>query len=255
MLGTVGQLLGIGGLVVCLLLAVGVVMGRGWAVGTVDDVAGRIDAQIAKTGPILDQAQTRVGEISGRVSSVSEIAAAIAADPNPLPNAFDGLRSALTSVSDGYQNLRTRYADLRETAVSIGDVLATLDRLLPGVSIPQGPADALSALDARLQELDAKVMALIAIEPGQGPVNKAAAAVSQAANDVSARVQGASDGLGEVQQEIAKLRADIASAADTLRLWITLGAIGVILLLLYLALLNWVLFRHAGEIRRKTSAG
>jgi hypothetical protein len=28
-----------------------------------------------------------------------------------------------------------------------------------------------------------------------------------------------------------------------------------VVLLLYLALLHWVLFRHSGEIRRKTSAG
>ena len=35
MLGTIGQVVGIIGMVVCLVLAIGVVFGRGWAVGTV----------------------------------------------------------------------------------------------------------------------------------------------------------------------------------------------------------------------------
>ncbi len=195
-LGTAGQVVGVVGIVVCLLLAVGVVLGRGWAVGTMDDVAAAVDAQIAKADPLLTQASVKVGEISGRVSTVADLAAGIAADPSPGGAVADTLRSALASVSDRYQALRSNYVDLRESVQSVVDRLQTLDRLVPGFTIPQGPVDALAALDARLKEFDAKVTSLITIEPGQGPVNKAAAAIAQAAGEIDARITDLQGGSG-----------------------------------------------------------
>ena len=254
-LGTVGQVFGIVGIVVCLVLVVGAVVGREWAVGTVDDVAAAVDAQIAKADPLLTQASATVGEISGRVSTVGDVAAGVAADPSPGGAVADSLRTVLATVSDRYQALRTNYGDVREAVVSMVDRLQTLGRIVPGVSIPQGPVDALAALDTRLQAFDAKVTGLITIDPGQGPVNKAAAAIAQAASDVNTKLTDLQGGIGDVQQRVSTLRTRISDAAGTMKMGITLGEIGSILVFLYLALLNWVLFRHSGEIRRRTSAG
>lgn len=254
-LGTAGQVLGIVGIVVCLVLVAGVVVGRGWAVGTVDDVAAAVDAQIAKTTPLLDRAQATVGEVSGRVSTVADIAAGVAADPSPGGEIAQGLRTALASVSARYQGLREGYADVRETVVSLIDRLQTLDRLVPGLSIPQGPIDARATFDERLNEFDAKVTDLITIDPGQGPVNQAAARIAEAATGIEARLHELQDGIGQVEERISELRADVASAAATANTAITLATILLVVLLLYLALLHWVLFRHSGEIRRKTAAG
>ncbi len=254
-LGTAGQVAGIVGIVVCLLLVVGVVVGRGSAVGTVDDVAAAIDAQIAKADPLLTQVSAKVGEISGRVGGVADIAAGIAANPSPGGTVADTLRAGLATVADRYQTVRANYADVRESLVSMGDRLQTLGRIVPAISVPQGPIDALSALDARLQAFDAKVNGLLTIDPGQGPVNQAAAAIAQAANDINTRISDLQGGLGDVQQRVSTLRTRLADTANTINFWITLGAIGSILVLLYGVLLNWVLFRHSGEIRRRTTAG
>jgi hypothetical protein len=254
-LGTVGQVLGVVGLVVCLVLAVGVVAGHEWSSSTVDDVAAAVDAQIAKADPLLTQASARVGEISGRVSTVGDIAAGVAADPSPGGAVADSLRAVLATVSDRYQTLRASYVDVRGSVQSVIDRLQTLARIIPGFSIPQGPVDALGGLDARLQAFDAKVTGLITIDPGQGPVNKAAAAIAQAAGDVNTKLADLQGGIGDVQQRITDLRTKISDAAGSVKMGITLGSTGSIVLLLYLALLNWVLFRHSGEIRRKTAAG
>jgi len=253
-LGTAGRVVGIVGIVVCLLLAVGVVIGRGWAIGTVDDVAAAIDTQIVRVDPILTQASTRVAEISGRLGTVADLAAGIAADPSPGGGVADKLRAGLASVSDRYQALRSSYADLRENVVSMVDRLKLLDRLVPGFSIPQGPIDALAALDSRLQEFDAKVNDLLTIEPGQGPVNQAAAAVAQTVGEIQVKVDVIQAGLTDVQQRIAALEARLSDTAGTIKTAITLGSVGTILLLLYVALLHWVLFRHSGEARRPKPA-
>jgi hypothetical protein len=254
-LGTAGQVVGVVGIVVCLLLVIGVIVGDGWAVGTVDDVAASIDAKIAKADPLLTQASAKVGEISGRVSTVADIAAGIAADPSPGGAVADALRAGIATVSDRYQTLRTNYAGVRESVQSVVDRLQTLDRLVPGISIPQGPADALAALDARVQEFDAKVSGLVTIDPGQGPVNQAAAAIAQKAGEIDAKITDLQGGIGDVQQRVSALRTKLSDTSGGIKLGITLGAFGSILLLLYLALLHWVLFRHSGEIRRKQPAG
>jgi prefoldin subunit 5 len=254
-LGSIGQVVGVVGIVVCLLLVIGVIVGDVWAVRTVDDVAAAIDAKIAKAEPLLDQASAKVGEISGRVSTVADIAAGIAADPSPGGAVADALRAGLATVSDRYQTLRSNYAGVRESIQSVVDRLQTLDRLVPGISIPQGPADALAALDARLQEFDAKVTGLITIDPGQGPVNQAAAAIAQKAGDINTKITDLQGGIGDVQQRVSALRTKLSDTAGTMKLGVTLGAFGSILLLFYLALLHWVLFRHSGEIRRRQPAG
>ncbi len=254
MLGTTGRVVGVVGIVVCLLLAVGVLVGRGWAVGTVDDVSAAVDAQIAKTDPLLTKASSVVGEISGRVSTVSDLASGIAANPTPGGAVADTIRAGLTSISDRYQALRASYADMRETAVSAIGRLQTLSRIVPGFTVPQGPVDALAALDAKLQEFDATVTGLITIDPGQGPINQAAAAVAQKANDVNAKLDGVQSGIADVQGRISALQAQIADAADSVKLGITLGSVGSILLLLYIAFLHLVLFRHASEIRARATA-
>jgi hypothetical protein len=253
-LGIAGQVVAIVGIVVCLLLAVGVVVGRGWAIGSVDDVAASVYKTIAKVDTLMSQASETDGEISGRVGTIEDLAAGIAADPSPGGAVADTLRAGLASVSERYQALRSNYSDVRESVVSMVDRLQTLDRLVPAISIPQGPIDALSALNARLQEFDEKVTGLITIEPGQGPVNQAAAAIAQKAGDINAKITDLQGGIGDVQQRVSALRAKLSDTAGTMKLGITLGAFGSILLLLYLALLHWVLFRHAGEIRRRQPA-
>lgn len=253
-LGTAGQVIGIGGIVVCLLLIVGVVFARGWAVTTVTDVSSTIDTQIAKVLPLLDTAQSTVGEVSGRVSTVADIAAAIAADPNPGGDLADGLRTAIAGVNERYQGLREGYAGVRETVFSVVDRLQTLDQLIPGLSIPQGPIDALTTFDMRLQEFDTKVNDLLTIEPGSGPVNEAAGRISQAANGLDTRLAEVETSIGEVETKVGALRTDLANVTGTIDGAITAATISIVLLLLWIALLHWVLFRHSGEIRRGTSA-
>ncbi len=253
-LGTTGQVVGIVGIVVCFVLIAGVVFGRGWAVSTVSDVTATIDAKITEVSPVLTQAHSTVGEISGKVSTVADIAAGIAADPNPGGQFAQTLRDAVSGVNDRYQSLRAGYAGIRETALSIIDKLQTLDRIIPGLTIPQGPIDALNTFDARLQEFDAKVNDLLTIDPGNGPVNQAAAKISAAASGIDSKLQDVQDGITAVDDRVTQLRTDITNVADTVNLVITLATVFIIVLLLYMALLHWVLFRHSGEIRRKRIA-
>jgi hypothetical protein len=250
-LGRAGQVVGIVGIAVCIGLAVGVLLGRGWAVDTVDDLAMTVDAQIARADPLLADATTKISEVSGRVSTVSDIAQRIADTPNPAPGAGDGLRSGLATLSDRYLALRTTYADAKETATSMIDRLETLDRLVPAIEIPQGPIDALAALDQRVTEIDETVMGIISVDLEGQPVRTAAAAVVEKAAEVDAKLARVTAGIEQVEQRLDTLQAEVAAMADTASTAITVGTLGAILLLAWIAVLHWILFRHSSEIRAR----
>lgn len=254
-LGTLAQVAGVVGIVLCLLLAVGVLLGRGWATDTVSQVTAGIDAKVAKAVPLLDTASEKVSEVSGRVGAVADAANALAARPNPSNELLQGLMGALTNVSDRYLELRATYGELRTTAVTALDRLETLDRLIPGFEIPQGPVDALTRLDASVSELDAKIMGLADAIPETGPIDAAATAIATKATEIEAKLQGLVTVIDDAQARLAELRTQLASTASTLNTAISIGSIGVILVLVYFALLHWVLFRTGRRLRREAAAG
>ena len=113
-LGLAAQVAGIVGIVLCLVLAVGVLVGRGWAMDTVSEVATGIDAKAAKAVPLLDTASQKVSEVSGRVGVVADAANALAARPNPSNEFLQGLMGAVGNVSDRYLELRATYGELKD---------------------------------------------------------------------------------------------------------------------------------------------
>jgi hypothetical protein len=238
------------GIVVSLVLIVGVLLGRGWLVGKVDDVAATIDGGLARAVPLLDKASARVSEVSGRVGSVADAANALAANPNPAPGLSEALAAQMAPISDRYLALRSSYTDVRTTVGSAVDRLNTLDQMLPFISIPQGPTDALQTLDARVQSIDATVTDLLDT-PGAGAVNKVAAAIATKAEDVQARLATVTTALDEANTRLAALRVNVQTKADQVKLIVTLISIVLILAFIYSAFLHWVLFRASSGRRRR----
>ena len=253
-LGLVAQIAGVIGIVLCLVLAVGVLVGRGWAMDTVSEVATGIDAKVARAVPLLDTASQRVSEVSGRVGAVADAANALAARPNPSNELLQGLAGAVGNVSDRYLELRATYGQFRDTAATALDRLQALDRLIPGFEIPQGPVDALANLDAGVSELDARIMGLANAIPESGPIDAAATAIATKAGEVQAKLDGLVGVIDDAQTRLAELRTQLDSTAATISTTISIGSIGVILLLFYFALLHWVLFRTGRQLRREAAA-
>jgi hypothetical protein len=250
-LGRTGQVAAIVGIVVSLALIVGVLLGRGWLVGKVDDVAGTIDSGLAKGVPLIDNASAKISEVSGRVGAVEDAANALAANPNPAPGLSEALQAQMTPISDRYLALRTSYTTVRTTVGSALDRLNTLDQMLPWFSIPQGPGDALQALDTRFQSIDATVTSLLET-PGSGAVNAIAAAIATKAGDVQARLDTATAALDDANTRLAALRVNVQTKADQVKTIITLVSLALILGLLYSAFLHWVLFRASAGRRRRS---
>ena len=240
------QVVGIVGIVVVILLAVLVLLGRGWAVDKVDVVAASIDDGLAKVPPLLDRADDGVTRVQERITIVGDAATAVSAAANEPPEIVQRFSAALTGVSERYIPLRESYADARARIVSVSDRLETLDRLLPGMSLPQGPSDTLVALDTKVQALDDRIMGLLTVNERASRVGEAADAVNAKTTEVVGSLDEVKVGIGNLEVRLEETRTKVASTADSVRLAITIGTLIVLLLLAYLAALHVVLYRWAG---------
>jgi hypothetical protein len=252
-LGAAAQIAGVVGIIVCLLGAVGMIFGRGWAVGTVDRVATGIDSQVARADPLIDSAAVRARQVSDVVDAVVTVSTAAVAEANPGPAVVEDVRARVAALTERYLALRTEYVQVRDQIASVGDRLETLDGLLPAVSLPQAPREALQEIDARMQDIDAQMTELLDFLAS----NPIASAVRDWASSIVDRVRGIADRVDRVESAIAlvkarsvSLRADVASTANTAEGVITLGAVGSIVVLLYLALVHAALYLYGAGLRR-----
>lgn len=248
-LGVAGQAVGVIGIVVSLALIVAVLLGRGWAVDRTDEVAASVNGALTRGVTLVDTASTRVSEVSGRLGGVVDAANAMATQSNPAPGLSAALSAQLQPIEDKYLALRSAYTDVKSTIVSAFDRLQTLDRLLPFISIPQGPVDALTTLDGKFQDLDAKMTDLFTT-PGSGAVNAVAAGIATRASNLQGGLESVTTTLDDVSTRVTALQVKVQDKADQAKLLATLAAIVLILLFVYLAFLHWVLFRASSRVRR-----
>ncbi len=253
--GLLGQVVGIVGMVVCLALVVGVLLGRGYVMGAASTVAGALDAAVARAEPLLDKAATKVETVAQRAGEAAAAAEAIALDPNATPAGLQAVLDRLGAVSLRYLELRGTYAGAREQVVSVLDRLAVIDRFVPGVSVPQGPIDALASLDDKARAVDAPIVGLIDAGVAVQAVNATAGAIAEKARAVEAGLGEITTGINDVQGRLENLRAEIARVADTVSTLVTVIAIVLIVVLLYLTLLHLVLFRSSRGLARARAAG
>jgi phage-related minor tail protein len=251
-LGLTAQAAGVIGIVLFVALAVVMLLGRGWATSTVDDISAGFDAELARAVPLIDNASARVSEISGRVDALTDAANALASQAAAAPGLLGGLRDQVANLESRYLELKATYGDLRETTVTALGRVQVIDRLLPGFDIPQEVIDTLKAIDARLQELDARIMDVSAAVT-DGPVQQVGGAVAERAALLQMQLAKGTAALDTAQVRLAELRAQIASTADTINMVISIGSILLFLLFLYFALLHYVLF-HVGRGMRRAPA-
>jgi hypothetical protein len=254
-LGMAAQIAGVVGIIVCLVLAAGVLLGRGWATDTVSTVTTNIDAKLAEAVPLLDTASSKVSEVAGRVGAVADAANALADRPAPSSELLQGLMGAVTNVSDRYLELRATYGSLKESVTGALEGLQTLDRLIPGFSIPQGPVDALAKLDAAVTEMDAKITGLTDAIPESGPIDMVATAIATKVGEVEAKLQTLVGVIDDAQARLAEVRTQLASTSGTINTVISIGSLGLVLALLWVAVLHWVLFRAGRRLRVEATAG
>jgi hypothetical protein len=232
---TAAQVFGWIGLVFCLVLAIGILVGRGWLAEQVDGVFDSVDQAVGRGTTIVAQTngrlQERVADIDGLLAEVSSVAGNVSVPPS--------LAERVTSIADRFSQIRDGWVAVRARIDAALETLAQLDRALPFVDLPSGPTEELAALDQRVAEIDANVARM---RSGVTTTVRAIADGATGLRDVVGRVADVADrletGLDAVQDRIDRARSSIDNV-----MWLTTAVL--LLLVAYIALLNVIIIRQA----------
>ncbi len=248
--GRAFQVAGVAGFVVCLVLVLGVWLGRAWAVTQVDGVVGSLDAGLMRAGAAATEASGEIDKVAAGMGDVASVADQAANGSITVPpEVSQAIGTRLSAAADRYRSFRAAYGNLREQVVSVVDTLQSIDRFIPGISVPQGPIDALANLDERVQALDSSVTELVTLANGAGTGRDAAAQLASQAADTQATLTDASSLVQSVTDTTDALQREVNDAGSTANLLFTIIAIVFTLVILYVAALNVALWALGGRWR------
>jgi hypothetical protein len=246
-----GQTLAVVGIVVCIVLGALVILARGWAVDQVDAVGGSIDAGLARGIPALQAADAKIADVNTAVQEVADAATAVASSDAVAPQVAQALSGRLSGISERYLPLRAGYADARSDLVSALDRVQAVQRFVPGLTIPQGPIDALASLDQAVRGVDERITGILEANRGGTAIREIAQRVADAAPGVQAALDDASTRIDNAEARLNEARADVTSTMDRIATLITIVALLILALLVYVVALHVVLLRAAGGLRRE----
>jgi hypothetical protein len=229
------------GIVVCAILIVVAVLGRFYAVGKVDELAGRVDQGLQRGVTLVETTSGRVQPVADAASTVVDAAEAAAASPSGPIGTIVGVLGDVTGLGERYRQFRTTYDEARQVVLGAFERLHTIDALIPQIEIPTGPEEAFRALDERILSLDQAFTDLDAASPLGDFTSDTASKIAEKAQVVESAVGGIASALDDAKTRLQQARTDVQSLAGTINLAITLLIVVIILGFLYIAFLNWLL--------------
>ncbi|HYH92485.1 MAG TPA: hypothetical protein VD763_04935 [Candidatus Saccharimonadales bacterium] len=238
------EIFGMVGLVLCLLLAIAIIIGRSWVADQVDGVFDSVDDAVGRGTMVVAQTtgrlEERVADLDVLLTDATAAAGAVTVPPAIAERAA-GIADRFGAIRDGWVAVRARIDAALAT-------LAQIDRAIPFVDLPDGPTEELAALDQRITEIGQTVERLRgdARANVQGVVDGATALRGAVArvSEVGVRL---GVGLAAVQDRIDRARDNVS-----LVLLLTTG--GLLFLVGYVALLNGLLVRTGRRARLQARA-
>ena len=144
------------GLVLCLVLAVGILFGRAWLSDQVGGVFDSIDTAIGRGNTVVAMTTGRLEErVADLDTLVADLSATVATATVPT-----AIAERATSIADRFNEIRDGWVQVRARIDAALETLAQLDRALPFIDLPSGPTEELAALDQRLAEINASAASL-----------------------------------------------------------------------------------------------
>ena len=173
------RLFAIIGLFACLVLAIGILIGRGWVSDQVDGVFASVDDAVARGQTVV---AVTTGRLEERVADLDTILADIStvAETATVPAA---LAERAATIADRFSQIRDGWVAIRARIDAALETLAQVDRALPFVDLPTGPTEELAALDQRIAEIDTDIAGCARAWRRGSPTSKAAATALRGAVD------------------------------------------------------------------------
>jgi DNA repair ATPase RecN len=241
-LGWLAAILGVIGLAVCLVIAVGVWFVRPEVVTRVDHVAFVTTDALERASTLSIQASELIVQVDERLDQVATTASSVSANPILDAAAERLLTGRIREMVAGpLTDLQGRLNAMREQAVGLSTSVQALDEAIPFIELPGVVTGFVDDVDARWTELDQRVGEIETIaNEGVGTADRAAA-VAQAATNASEKLSALNTSLGELHAKIDTAQGQITAAADDLDRITGIVAIVISIIAVWVGLLHVLL--------------
>jgi hypothetical protein len=155
------------------------------------------------------------------------------------------IRTAISNFVEGpYANLKADMSGLREQILSISDVVTQLDAAIPGIELPGVVTGAITDVDARLTSLDSTVQSVNQVAGNGVTTGEQITSLSTQVGEIKSAVDTIVPALGTAKTQIVDAQARLDETSGKIDNTITISAVGVTILFVYLALLNVLLYKQ-----------
>ena len=244
-LGWLATIVGVIGIVGCLAVAIGVWVVRPAITDRAHEIIAIVDNGLQKTSDLTDTASTRLTTVSERLGNITGILDSVATSPLVDTAVGTNIRTAISSFVEGpYANLKADMSGLREQILSISDVVTQLDAAIPGIELPGVVTGAITDVDARLTSLDSTVQSVNQVAGNGVTTGEQIASLSTQVGEIKSAVDTIVPALGTAKTQIVDAQARLDETSGKIDNTITIGAVGVTILFVYLALLNVLLYKQ-----------
>ena len=193
-----------------------------------------------------------LGDASVGIADIQAKADALALAPSVDPAAADDLAAAIDAFIAGpHARLQTFYAGLRDLALTVSDTLKGIGQAVPMLAIASSIGDRLQAIDVRMRELDAQIIALGQLGPAGLVAPGVASRVSERATEAGERIARIGELITELEAWLHDSQARVVAADRRAGRWLTIGAVVGTALSLFVAGLNVLLFQQGRRWSRR----
>jgi hypothetical protein len=252
--GWLAAILGVIGLVVCLVIAVGVWFVRPEVVERVDHVATVAVDALEQASALSTDASELIVQVNERLESVATTASSVSGNPVLTAAADRLLGGTISNVVVGpWNQLQDHLSGMREKAVGLSTSVQALDEAIPFIELPGVATGFVDDVDARWTEVDETVQGMESIAAeGVGTADRAAN-VAQIAAETSEKLDALNVALGQVHGRIETAQAQVTEASDQVERIVGLGALAITIIAIWVALLHLLLIAQGRRWIRSES--
>ncbi len=254
-LGWLAMVVGVIGVVVCLVVAVGVWVVKPQVTDRAHEIVAIAHEGVQKADDLAVTAGGHLTTVSDRLTTIEGLLTSVAGSPLVDTAVGTNIRNAISGFVGGpYAGLMADVSGLVERVQGLSTTVEKLDAAIPGLELPGVVTGAIDDVDAKLTQLDQTVTSINDIAGSGVTTSEQVTQLSTQVGDINAVIQAVIPGLDKVRTKLAEVETRLTGTDDRIERIAGISAVGVSILFIYLALLNLLLVAQGRRWARPAPA-
>ena len=209
-LGWLATALGVIGVIVCLVVAVGAWVVKTPVTDKAHEVAAIATEGLQKASDLTDVAADRLTKASDNLGNITALLDSVAASPLVDTAVGTKIRDLVSGFVEGpYADVHESMSGLRERLTSIADVVQKLDTAIPGIELPGVVTSTIDDVDAKLTQLDSTVATVNQVAGNGVTTSEQLTAVSTQVGQIKGVVDAIVPALGTAKTQIGEAQTKV----------------------------------------------